>query len=480
MIDFDLSRRPVRPSDWAGLAEAVYESTTPEESYWLETKSPLDWTNSHGLGTLSRAILGMANRDPERASAFLEGSGIVIIGLGPKPGQIAPVEVIDGADLESKLSAYLGKDGPRWQPHWATVEETPVLIVEVDAPRAGDPGYTLRKSFGDYRVSQTFVRALGRTEHASQDDIVRLARRLTINAMKVSLDVEVGYAINEPLSKIYTDQPAVDAYLRTREDELLASLERIEELALKRWPDSDTKRSKDDGTGRSPIQAMLDQMAQTTALSGLRERHAEDRTAEQFRNEVTKYIDESRARMPWALWTVAKRTVATPRFWVSNLSDRNFKQVEIALSVEGRAQAHDVDHGDAVEFANLFPKPPRPFGPFTTASTLASLLGNGHLASPYLPTMPSLSSFHSRRDIRNGGSFVVDLDRINLRPGEQQVEIESDLVILIPRDREEDVIVHWRATADNVDAVAEGDFVMRFDGEPVELLAAGLSENQDE
>jgi hypothetical protein len=472
VIDFDLSHRPVRPSEWKGLAQAVHESTTPEESYWLETKGPLNWSSDEHLGKLAKAILGMANRDPENAGTSLDGCAAVIVGLGPAPGQIGSVEVIDAADLENKLAAFLGSDGPRWQPHWVPMDDAKLLVVEVDAPRKGDPGYTLRKRFGDYRVSQMFVRHGAKTLLASQADVDRLARRFAAVDSKETLDVLVGYTLDEPLSRIWMDQKAVDAFVHAKEGELLSSLDSfVNKVVLKDAPE---------GSEASPggIQAMLGKMGQIGGFNGLLDLRPEDRTPEEFRAEVVAYVAKLRDRMSPALWHLAKKVVPLPRFWISNLSNRNFKEVDVTLSVEGRATAFDVENRNRGEFEKLLPTPPRKFGPYTVASNLLSAMVN---VPHYFPTpIVPLNTTWSRREINNGGSFTLKLDRINLRPDQHEVDLESETVIFIPLDRTEDVVVHWHATASNVDAVAEGDFVLPFDGAPIELLAEALLERIEE
>jgi hypothetical protein len=496
MIDYDLSRHPGRPSEWAALVAAIHASTESEENYWLELKSTLDWSKPHGVGTLARAIIGLANRDPERAAPFLGGSGVVIVGLGP--GEVFPIEVLDNADLDNKLSSYLGEDGPRWRPEWIKVAGQTVLLVEVDAPRNGDPQYTLRASFGQYGISQTFVREIGKTVLASEADVRRLARRYLATDDPESLDVTLGVSLDEPLSTYFWEDDAIETFLAGEEARLLKSLadveaERAREAAAKA---AEEKAAREAAAARpidyfSTRESLMRDAYLSSGLpefskrleaqsrifaGGLTETHEEDRTPEAFKVEVARYIKGVRAAMPEALWTVTKRIVPMPTFWLTNLAQRNYTAVEVTIWVEGEAKAESNEYDDEVKIRPMLPTRPRKYGPWTSATALGSLLASQGLSN-YSSVMPPLNygpPSAGRREIQNGGSFRARFDPINLRPGDVEVEVESDLVILVPRDRVEPVVVRWEATASNVDATARGDFVLPFEGEPIDVLKAGL------
>jgi hypothetical protein len=423
----------------------------------------------------------MANRDAALAKEFLEGCGVVIVGLGPATGEISAVDVLDPTDLENKLNTYLGKDGPRWNPHWITVENVQLLVVEVDAPRQGDPGYTLRAKFDDYRASQVFVRVGSKTEVATQSDTERLARRLTALETKESLDVEVGVTIDEPLSRIYREESDVEAYYAREERNLLASLP-VEKKPV-------VLKDSNEVSGAKSVGAMAALTANEAAraqsiksafakidLNGIINQRNETRTEDMYRAEVAVYVAEMRQAMSAALFKVSINVVPLPTFWLSNLTKRNFKSVAVTIRVEGKAQAQNAATDRDIYIPNSMPKRPRKFGPYTVEP-----LPFSGLPSMYLPPtqryMPNLN--RGRRDIRNGGSFEVDLNTVDLRPDEQKVAIESHLAILIPKDRVDPVIVHWRATASNVDAVAQGEFELRFEGNSIDTFAVGMTPTSD-
>lgn len=502
MIDHDLSRRPGRHSEWQALAAAVIASLDPEENYWLESKSRLDWLKPHGVGTLGRAVLAFANRDPQRASATLEGRAVVIV---------TEVEQLDNADLENKLSAYIGgSDGPRWQPHWVSVDDRPVLVVEVDAPQIGDPPYALRQKFDDYRASQVFVREIGKTVLATQADTERLARRMLAKDTADTLDVALGFTLDQPLSTYFWDDDAVESFIAGEESHLMASLAEVEAVraraaAAKAAREKETTAEPAREAAHSPLgsselsapynlgaklaadreSASVGLAALSKALQGqsavlvggLTETHEEDRSPEAFKAEVARYVTGARASMTDALATIAKRAVPIPTFWLSNLAARNYTSVEVTIWVDGDAKAEDDDYEDEVSIRRMLPSRPRKYGPWTSQTALGNLFANQGYSN-FTPTLPRMDygiASPGRREIQNGGSFRARFDPIDLRPGDTQIEVESDLVVLIPRDRVEPVVVRWEATASNVDAIQRGEFELPFSGEPIDVLAAGLA-----
>jgi hypothetical protein len=465
MIDFDLSRRPSRASEWQDLARAVYASDTPEESYWLELKSSLDWDQPNNVGVLARAIFGMANRDAEDAMRALEGSGVIIVGLSTR--KVHPVAVIDPTHVENKLSAYLGSPGPVWDSRWVKVEDQPVLVVDVGVPRTGDAGYTLRKGFNGHGVSQTFVRVGSKTQPASEADVIRLARRAFAHEIvKPTLDVALDVEMDVPLCPVLLDSNAAEVFFLQEERYLLDP--------LKPKPPANLP---DEPIG-ARANATLNSLAQIGKLSstfseGLFQTKEEDRSEDAYRAEVSKYLADLRSAMTEALYVYAASIVPYPRFLLSNLSEKNYKGVKVTISVDGDALAGDVIENE-VDLRSLLPKRPRRWGRYSAATQLGRLFEPTNLSDLVMPHYGIPSS----REIRNGGSFEVDFDKVSLRPGTTEFEVDAETVILIPAQRAEPVLVRWRATATNVDAIKEGEFELPFDGDPLDLVALALEQDR--
>ena len=89
------------------------------------------------------------------------------------------------------MASYLGRDGPQWNPDLEEVDGLTVLVITVEAPRQGDPIFTLEKQFESYRNGDVFVRRAGKTEKASAVDIRALTSRARAKTPSgLALDLE--------------------------------------------------------------------------------------------------------------------------------------------------------------------------------------------------------------------------------------------------------------------------------------------------
>lgn len=436
MIDIEVTVRPTRPSEWNRLLDAVFSATPADESYWLEWKSQYVWDRPSDLIKLSRAILGMANRDPSDASQYMEGVGIVLVGV--EPGNAPGVEPIDPTDLENKLSPYLGlADGPRWQPHFVSWNGVVILIIEASAPRYGDPPFVLQHGGADFKKGQVFVRVGSATQPADQGLMGNLALRATPPATRPALELAVGVMGDTPLPTIYVDTTGLDHYLEARERELLAAL--------------------DHSRGASSASAF-------GVMSSLY--RPETRSVEEYREEVTSFIRDLADVLAAEVFSYGAVVGPSPVITVTNRSQKNYSKVHLSLTVEGEAHALDrVEEG--IPLVDRLPQPPRAFGPYVDP-----LLNVGPWPYRSMPAdyFPSPMAELSRREIRNGGSFVVDVAEFDLRPLATDVVVEDDVVFMMPMTRSGAVEVKWSATAANVDAVASGSFQLDFSAEPLDLV----------
>jgi hypothetical protein len=174
-VDFDTTRAPLGAADLERLVRAVSRAEPTDETVWLEWKGQSDLSSPAGKVSVARFVLGFANRLPAVASQFCEGRGYMVVGA--EPGQVRGLEPVDAATLEPWVNAYLGDDGPRWTPHWVSVDGIRVLVVEVAAPRQGDPVYCLAKDYDRYRNGDVFIRRHGATERASASEVRALVER---------------------------------------------------------------------------------------------------------------------------------------------------------------------------------------------------------------------------------------------------------------------------------------------------------------
>jgi hypothetical protein len=167
-INLDL-RAAIRHPDLGRLVRAVVGADEHDEAEWVEWKSRLDLTTKEGCFQIARTILGMANRLPEAASKTCEGLGYIIVGA--EPSQLTGITSVDPAHIDQMLQPFLGgAEGPKYTPTYVRVDGKTVLVVTVEAPRAGDPVYMLRREFTRARDGDVFVRKHGRTVPATSAD----------------------------------------------------------------------------------------------------------------------------------------------------------------------------------------------------------------------------------------------------------------------------------------------------------------------
>lgn len=148
-LNLDTSHAIRGPGARKALIEAILDAPSSEqETEWLEWKSSVALDQKAWQGEIATHVIGFANREPTRARQVVGGHAYLL--LGAEPGNLNGVVVFDPADLESWIARYTGRsEGPRWEPHYTSVDGKDVLVIEIDAPQAGDPIFALRKTFQD-------------------------------------------------------------------------------------------------------------------------------------------------------------------------------------------------------------------------------------------------------------------------------------------------------------------------------------------
>ncbi|MET8299158.1 hypothetical protein ABZ729_15575 [Streptomyces sp. NPDC006678] len=116
-LDYDQTTAAVRLDQKQALITAAYRAGAADEVGWLEWKSHLDLTDRRSFFTIAKAVLGFANRMPDRALRNAEGHGYLLVGV--EPGQARGIEEIDSVELYRNLEGYLGSDiGRSASPMW--------------------------------------------------------------------------------------------------------------------------------------------------------------------------------------------------------------------------------------------------------------------------------------------------------------------------------------------------------------------------
>jgi hypothetical protein len=156
----------------AALVKAVHEaSRDAQETNWLEWKSSLDLSTPAGRFAVAKAILGFANRSPDQALLACEGTAYMVVGV--EPGGADGVPNFDHASLGQKIKTYA--DGPRWAPHYVGFAGVTVLVIVVEAPRAGDPIHALQKEYSSgnstFKAGTIFHRGTAHTEPAGPKEL---------------------------------------------------------------------------------------------------------------------------------------------------------------------------------------------------------------------------------------------------------------------------------------------------------------------
>src|SRR5713226_6103755 len=188
MPELDLSQPIRRPSDQRLLVEGILDgSLGVAETTWLERKSQVDWGNPVDVAIkVARHVIGFANRDPVDAQGFVGGEAYLVFLCDPaQPSRTR----IDPADIENKVSPYLGTDGPQWSASYVDLNGDMSLVLTVAPPRTGDHIHTLRKQADKYPNGAVFVRRPGKTEQADSTDMRRLELRAQAGTNQIAIEV---------------------------------------------------------------------------------------------------------------------------------------------------------------------------------------------------------------------------------------------------------------------------------------------------
>jgi len=179
------------------------------------------------------------------------------------------------------------------------------------------------------------------------------------------------------------------------------------------------------------------------ALAG----RADRRTEEDYRNEVSAYLDKAEGGLAeWLCYAEVCEGVGALQLSVTNETDRNFDRVLVEVFLPGQVSAVDPER---IEEPEPLPAPPRPFG--EPQPLLQSTFDFPYLArSVELPRVEPLYGL----EIDNGGSARIRFAPVALRPG---ASVELDLVLLRIHEAPGTVIDGtWAATATNADGRVEG------------------------
>lgn len=411
-----------------------------DETNWLEWKCGIDPLKAEGRFAIARTILGFANRLPDRAALHAEGCAFMV--LGAEPGNLAGQVSIDPSTIEQGLRSYLGTDGPQWQPQNVSIDGVNVMVLTVEPPKWGDTIHTLRKEFQNQGVGgndgAVFVRRGSSTCLASSAELAALQMRLLRKvADPVALVLE---SIGEPLTRSKFDRATFERWCADERQRLSEPLEAP--LPIRAAPNSTL--------GRADKESVLGAAAARSVASVMST--PEDRTPEQYRDEVEQYLKAAESAAVHVAFSSNKNRTKTPlRVRVSNPTERNLESVAVTIRFAGAVAA--VREPDAT-----LPPPPRSWGP----RPLEWMSGHSEYFAASLRRSTELSRILSDRSSlrgdyavnEEGDATVISFDSFDLRP---YASYELPPVHLIVGERMKGSMTGtWSGTTKNRDGLAEG------------------------
>lgn len=432
-LNINRTRRFSTDGQLRSLVHAVVAADDADEAHWLEWKSSLDLTVTHGVCHVARAVIGMANRDVPVAAQAAEGYGYIVVGAEPGANPPHGVPPIESHELGARLARYLGLDGPRATSYNIDVLGVNVVVVEVMPPRPGDRPYWFETQANDGKKSVAsgtmFVRRQSSTEPANAADMRRLLRRYSEGSGAPRLDVAVAVSSDSlPVTALSDDD--IDKWLWSQEQRLLRSL-----------PPAD-----DD-----PV-AQMNWLVRRSAVPSVHSLMGEDpRTEDEFRGEVGRYVNACRRLLRSAVeGAYCDAGYGRVSVTVTNKTPTGFGNVEVDLHLEGEVESAEWQPD------NRLPRPPRPFGdpPPSPYARIAPTYAPVDL----LPATPG-RTFH----VEDSGSVTATWSGIDLRP--LGTVVLDDLRVWTATMPPDGVVRgQWRASAMNADGICEGH---------VELAVAG-------
>lgn len=453
----DTSREHRGPVDLERLVRAIWSGGEFDENHWIEWKSTLDLSSTKGKATLAKAILGMANRQPDEAALVCRGLGYVIVGAGPGKNDQEFIP-IDPSDLDQGLQQFLGATdiAPQHAFEYLRIDGSDVLVVTVEAPRDGEPPFVFRRQSDGVADGAIFVRKKGRTIPAGSGEFDALMKRSRRGGPQLDLSVDLTGDVPIPWIRVSDARRAVQAWadekrsIRTR-------------LARAEQDRRDFKAARQSG-GRDIFDVVMessvpDFLVTSTALQ-------DQRTPEEFVAEVDAWAADLKnvtfkQMLPYLLLESGHGEISVR---VANNGDDHLSKVKVRLHFPSEPW---ILLEDPMNEPPL-PPPPLPFGKAFSYDSVGRIqrdyervLGNGN----YRALRPDFGS----------QSIEVDDQSITFRTRElapQDREI-SDRVFLILDERPDGGVlrIDWTATAKEARGVHPGSIEVPIASEPIDVAS---------
>ncbi len=455
-LQLNLTRAVASPGARLQLVQAVLAAPPHEpETDYIEWKDGVDLQAWKPL--IARYILGFANREVALAARFMEGTAYLVIGASP--GSLTGVTPADPAHLLDWINPYTGgASGPQWDPNYVELGGKTVLVITVAAPRDGDRAWPFRRKFegrvGTREVTireGIYIRRNGKTEEATAADHDRLAARAASTGNRIGVRVEFG-----------------------GKGQRIAAVELPGEVPRAEWVTAEIERQL---AATAPLPSWVpDPSKFTSALLGL---GRDPRTAEEYRSEVEEWGTKAKTQLLTELVSRAiERNLGLVQLQLVNLTDRNFREVEVTVRIDGALEAYESVRDVPGERLTARPKA------WGTA-TLHEALRFGMGAFPELSRLSAFDDFPSVGPglrIDNSGSAVLTYPPYHLRPGEV-VQLDDVHLVVGHHHAGGQLEARWHATSSTASGWSEDSLSVEVEPEPVttdELMASVDEDEGDE
>lgn len=420
------NRLPQGPEERRQLVNALLEKSELRETDYLEVKSSFNLTDRKDQATVARFILGAANREPEIAARNLGGHAILIAGVGAN--SICGVTGEEGRDLFNYVAKIIGEDGPRWWREVEDFERKDVLFIFV-APPTGEIFPVMNEAPG-LKNGELLIRGDQETRKMNGVEIRRrLQKNKEMTERSFSLDVEI-------ISPVNASFPAHRA-----------AAEMIRQQAY----------SRKQSVPKAQKPTALPYDAQFNMLNI--ELNTHNQSPAQYLQEIDAWTEEAlqdTSLLETAL--VAENAIpVTLRLTVT--SQEYLKNVQIILELPECIKAFRKNEFESPEM----------------------VLGR-NLPKPWTSALNA--QIHSMRDVldltRNAtldlgsGAMVSEDDRqlvkipvTGLHPLDPETVKIEDVFLIGNINLNQEVIVSWRATSENVPGVQKGEYLVQV--EPLKI-----------
>jgi hypothetical protein len=293
------------------------------------------------------------------------------------------------------------------------------MLVTVEAPREGDPIFTLRRALPPFEEGTIFVRRNGQTQRASSQEIIRLTDRACSRGDR--LDVTVVRQDESPLTAFkFDDGDGLTAFVESE-------AERLRRFAL------------------------------PGGLAGITSGVREGRDPSRYDASVQSYLDRIPRLAPYRAGRLAiERQLATVNLVINTESALNFAGTQVVL----RFPKNMLIFFDTDRIADTLEKfdPPDAWGSRSA----------WELPRFTPPSLRSVLESDGREIDRKGDAVVVTLPPVHVRPHTPAPLLPIYLVL--PESMAgATFLVPWRATSTSAEGFASGEIELSIANEATDL-----------